>query len=481
MKKVLATLLTAAMAVSLVACGKTPTTSTDTSSADNKTSVSVDVNSGENKTENDDVTTGGKVVNIYAWNTEYKEFFEWYYLGTEPYLDTDEDGTKDAYFDKAPGKHWLDEGYTFNFIINPSDEGVYQQKLDEALRGQSAAATDDKVDMFLAEADYITKYADSAFTAGIDSLGKIDQSNIYGYTALAAADANGIVKGISFQCCPSALIYRRSLAKTLLGTDDPAEVQSKLDSWEKFDAVAEDVASKGYLMTPSFAEDFRVFSNNCNSAWVDENNNLTIPGEMDAWVKQTKKLADLNATKNAGVWDDAKNAEMKASGKALCFFGPAWYFNFCMGPAHEETMGDWAIVKGPQSHFWGGTWLLAANGTDNADIVCDIMDVFLNNEDVLSAMVSVNGQYPNNKKIVDKFANDAEYGSAFLGGQNDIAIFSGMTDDIAWENHTIYDQLLCEGIQTALQDYFFGVVDYDTAMNNFYKYVNEKYPDIVTP
>ncbi len=479
MKKVLATLLTAAMAVSmLAACGASTepaaAATTDEAPAAATEEVTVDATSGENVAATDDVTTGGKVFNIYAWNEEFKGFFEKYYTAQVPYQD-------DKYFEAAPGKHWIDEGYTFNWIINPSDDGVYQQKLDEALLNQAGAAADDKVDMFLAEADYITKYADSDYTAGIDALGTVDQSQIYAYTALAAADANGVVKGCSFQCCPSALIYRRSLAKELLGTDDPAEVQAKLGTWDDFMAVASDVSSKGYLMTPSFAETFRVFSNNCTSAWVDANNNLTVPTEVTAWIEQTKALADMNATKNAGIWDAEKNAEMETNGKALCFFGPAWYFNFCMGPAHEQAMGDWAVVQGPQAHFWGGTWMLAANGTDNGDIVADIMNAFLSNEDVINAMVSVEGQYPNNQAIAANFANDASYGSEFLGGQNDIAVFSEMTDSIKWEYHTVYDQLLCEGIQTAFQDYFFGVVDEDTAWANFYTYINEKYPDIVTP
>jgi ABC-type glycerol-3-phosphate transport system substrate-binding protein len=65
----------------------------------------------------------GKVFNIYAWNEEFKGFFEKYY--------------------KVP------EGVTVNWIINPSDNGVYQQKLDEALLNQASAKDDDKIDMFL--------------------------------------------------------------------------------------------------------------------------------------------------------------------------------------------------------------------------------------------------------------------------------------------------------------------------------------------
>ena len=59
---------------------------------------------------------------------------------------------------------------------------------------------------------------------------------------------------------------------------------------------------------------------------------------------------------------------MFADGKTMCFFGPAWYFNFCMGNAQDPEKGcsgDWAICEGPAAHFWGGTWLMAPAGTDN--------------------------------------------------------------------------------------------------------------------
>ena len=400
----------------------------------------------------------GKVLNIYAWNEEFKGFFEKYYT--------------------------VPEGITVNWIITPSDNGGYQQKLDEALLNQEAASADEKVDMFLAEADYIQKYVDSDATQDIAALGVTDFSNAYEYTVKAASTADGVVKGVSFQCCPSALIYRRSIAKDVLGTDDPAEVQAALNSWEKFEAVAADAKAKGYYMTASFAETYRVFSNNCTSAWVDAEGNLQFDPQIEAWIAQTEKFIDNGYTLTAGIWDDEKNVQMFADGKTMCFFGPAWYFNFCMGNAQDPEKGcsgDWAITEGPAAHFWGGTWLLAPAGTDNPTIVGDIMNTFINNEEVCSKLVSAEAQFSNNKAVNAKFAENPDYGSAFLGGQNDVAVFSAMTDNIKWENHTIYDQLLNEGLQTNLQEYFKKNVDKDTAMSNFYKYVNETYPAIVTP
>ena len=395
----------------------------------------------------------GKVLKFYAWNEEFKGFFEKYYT--------------------------LPEGVTVEWVIVPSDNGGYQDKLDTDLLDENA-----QVDMFLAEADYIQKYADSEYTADITAAGVSDFSNAYEYTVKAASDANGVVKGVSFQCCPSALIYRRSIAKDVLGTDDPAEVQSKLDSWEKFNAVAAEAKAKGYYMTASFAETYRPFSNNCTTPWVDENNNLQYDAQIEAWIAQTEEFVKNGYTLTAGIWDEEKNVQMFKDGKTMCFFGPAWYFNFCMGNAQDPEKGcsgDWAICEGPAAHFWGGTWLMMPAKTQNADIVADIMNAFINNEEVCTALVANEAQFSNNKAVNAKFAADESYGSAFLGGQNDVAVFAAMTDNIKWENHTIYDQYMNEGLQNAMQEYFKGTATKEEAYAKFYTELAEKCPEVVCP
>ena len=436
MKKLFAILLAAMMILSLTACGNKPATTTEAPAK-----------------------AQGKVFNIYAWNDEFKGFFEKYY--------------------KVP------EGVTVNWIINPSDNGVYQQKLDEALLNQANAKDDDKIDMFLAEADYIGKYVDSDYTMDVTSFGFKNADTMYEYTIKAASDSKGVCKGVSFQCCPAAVIYRKSIAKDVLGTDVPAEVQAKLDSWEKFDKVAADAKAKGYYMTASFAETFRAFSNNCTSPWVDANGALQFDPQITAWMDQTENYIKNGYTLTAGVWDTEKTNEMFKTGKTMCFFGPAWYYNFCMTNAMDKEngcVGDWCIVQGPQAYFWGGTWLLAATGSDNTEMLKDIFETFTVNEEVVTNLVKVENQYPNNTKIAQKFAEDATYGNtAILDGQNDIAVFAELAKNIKWENHTNYDQLLNEGLQNKLQEFYNGSVDKDTAMKNFYQYVKETYPNIKLP
>ncbi|MDO4940749.1 MAG: extracellular solute-binding protein [Erysipelotrichaceae bacterium] len=376
------------------------------------------------------------------------------------------------------------EGVTVNWIIVPSDGGAYQAALDEALLNQANADADDKVDMFLAEADYILKYVNSEATQDITQIGVTDMSNTYKYTVEACTDTNGVVKGVSFQCCPSGLVYRRSVAKEVLGTDDPTEVQALLSDWTKFEEVAGQMKEAGYYMTPSFAETYRPFSNNVSSPWVVDGK-LNFDAKITEWLDLTDRMNAAGETIPAGILDAEKNeASMLAEAKSFCLFGPAWYFNFCMGPAWEEgtgSLGDWALIEGPAAHFWGGTWLLAPEGTDNPTMLADIMNTFINDEEVCTNLVVQDAQFSNNKAVNAKCAADDELGAnELLGGQNATAVFSAMADNIKFQNQTIYDQLLNEGLQAQFQQYLKGTVTRDEAMANFIKYVNETYPSIVT-
>ena len=407
----------------------------------------------------------GSVLNVWTWNTEFWDFLGKYYA------------------DEVVDEYTLKKGdVTIKRTTYPSDGGAYQDALDAALLNQANAAADEKVDLFLAEADYIIKYTNSDATMDVKSIGVTDFSNTYKYTVEAASDANGVVKGVSFQCCPAAVIYRRSIAKDVLGTDDPAEVQAAMDSWDKFNDVAAQAKAKGYYMIPTTNATYRIFSNNTTSPWVTADGKLNIDANIEAWMDQSEDYVKNGYTAyTSNIWGDEATSEMFKTGKTMCFFGPAWYFNFSMGNAQDPEKGcpgDWAICQGPQAWFWGGTWMLAATGTDNPTMVADIMNTFINNEDVCSKLVSEAAQFSNNQAVNAKFAADASYGNAFLGGQNDTAVFVELAKNIKFQNVTAYDQLCNEGLQTYFQECLDGNVDRATAIANFKDYIKTTYPSV---
>lgn len=399
----------------------------------------------------------GKTFVIYCWNEEFKDYFERYYT--------------------------VPKGVKVEWVIYPTYDGEYQERLDMALMNNSSAKSDEKVDLFLAEPDYIRKYVDSKYTMDVSKIGVKPYSTEYEYTYTAATDKNGKLKGVSFQLCPSALIYRRSIAEEVLGTSDPDEVQSALSTWDKFNEVARKAGDKGYYMTPSYAETFRVFSQNKSSAWVDSKNRLQIDPAMEAWFAQTKEFVDSRYTLPVSLWSEEKSLQMASNGKTMCLFGPSWYYNYCMWYAYDEeynSAGDWAICQGPQASYWGGTWLLAASGSDNPEMIADVMNAFTANESICTKLVENEGLFVNNTKVMKKFADSSKTKSEFLGGQNDIKVLDSIAKNIKYKNATVYDYYFDDCFISVMTDYLNGYYDLETAMHYFYCVVNEIAPSVIT-
>ena len=96
----------------------------------------------------------GSVLNVWCWNDEFQSRFNAYYPEV-----------KEVAEDKSTTT--LNDGTIVKWTINPNADNNYQNKLDEALLAQESAADDDKIDMFLIEADYALKYVDSPYTLDV--------------------------------------------------------------------------------------------------------------------------------------------------------------------------------------------------------------------------------------------------------------------------------------------------------------------------
>ncbi len=468
MKKLISLMLVFILIFSLVGCSTPAPTDQSEKPAENP---ATDAPAPADEPEAP-ASEAGTVYNIYCWNDEFQTRFKDYF--------------------EAEGL--IPEGVKVNWIITPSDGGAYQQKLDEALLAQANAAPDDKVDLFLIEADYALKYVNSDYSANVYSdvgLTEADTADMYQYTKDICTDASGNLKGVSWQACPGGLIYRRSIAKDVLGTDDPAAVQAALDSWEKFDAVAAQAKDKGYYMTSGFVADYRVFSNNMSAPWVNENDEIIFDPSIKQWIAQQKTYLDKGYTLPYDIWATESFNEAKVDGKAMCYFGPGWFFDFCLMPATladaegekaagNGSYGDWGLVKGPQGFFWGGTWLCAAAGSDNMDLTREVMKKLTCDKDTLVAITNKYADFTNNAKAMDELAK-SDYSHPFLGGQNHIAVLLDSAKSIDMSNITMYDQLLNEPLPAAFKDYFLGTITEEQAYENFYKAAIETYPNLKKP
>ncbi len=407
----------------------------------------------------------GKVLNIYVWNEEFKSRVTDHYPG---YVKVDETNGKIG--DVAVKWH-----------ITPNENNAYQNNLDETLLKQASAAVDDKIDIFLVEADYALKYVDTEYTMPVKDLGITDTelANQYKYTKDIVTDSKGVLKGLSWQGCPGVLIYNRAIAKDVFGTDDPAEVQKKVSDWAAFENTAEEVKAKGYKMVSGFDDTYRVFSNNVSSPWVVDGKIVIDDAIMD-WVEQTKNFTDKGYNSKSTLWDDVWNKGFYPEGKVFCYFGPAWFIDFSMATQEDGSIaknGGWAATEGPQGFFWGGTWICAASGTDNPTLVADIMRQLTTNETIMKEIVEKDNDFVNNKPAMEAMAK-TDYKSNPLGGQNPLPIFAAGADKVDLSNLSAYDQGCNEEFQAAMKDYFNGNATLEAALANFKKNIVVKYPGL---
>lgn len=408
----------------------------------------------------------GKVLNIYCWNEEFKSRI------TDHYPDYEE-------VDATTGKIG---DVTVNWNITPNDDNAYQNNLDETLLKQADAAADDKIDLFLIEADYALKYVDTDYTMNLADLGiaDTDLAEQFKYTKDIVTDSNGNLKGTSWQGCPGLLIYRRDIAKEVLGTDDPAEVQASLSDWDKFAETAGKMKDAGYYMTSTVNDAYRVFSNNVTSKWV-EDGKISIDDNLMKWVEMSKAMVDAEQTNTYELWSDDWSKGFYPDGNVFCYFGPAWFYDFSMAGDTEGSVanaGGWAVTEGPQGFFWGGTWMCGATGSDNPTLVKEIMLNMSGNADIMTEIAKADGDFVNNAAAMEALAADESFGDAILGGQNPISKFLAGIETIDLSNLSNYDQGCNEEFQNAMKNYFEGNATLEEATELFYTAVTEKYPEL---
>lgn len=416
--------------------------------------------------ENTRARDEGEIVNIYCWNDEFKGIYE-------------------SYAKDIAQEH----GVEVNFIIITNDYSAYQINLDEALAEQNEAIDDDKVDIFLIEADYAAKYVKSDMTMDIKNevgLTDSDLSGQYQYTKDIVSN-NGVLKGTTWQATPGLFAYRRSIAKKVLGTDDPDEVQKYLSNWEDFDRVAVKAHEKGYKMLSGYDDSYRTFSNNVSVPWVQDGK-IVIDKNIEKWIEQTKIYADKGYTNKTTLWSPQWSVDQGPDGDVFGFFYSTWGINFTLlgnsladssKPAEvgNGIFGDYAVCEGPQPYYWGGTWICAARGSDNVPFIRDLMYRLTCDAATMKQITLDTQDYTNNQVAMEEIAK-SDYQSDFLGGQNHIALFAEAAKKIDMSNICDYDKDCNEAIQKMLHPYFDGEISLEEGLQNFYDKIMELHPEL---
>ncbi|MBE6764254.1 MAG: hypothetical protein E7546_00035 [Ruminococcaceae bacterium] len=397
-------------------------------------------------TEDTGMVNTGDTFTVYVWNEEFKGFFENYYWTED----------KAAEFDNI----------AVEFVVNTDQGGVYQTKLDNAL------ANGEAVDLFLAEADYITKYVQSAYTMDVADLGITadDLAGCYAYTLEIGTDAKGAVKAVSWQACPGAMTYRTDWTEEYFGiaeTRDAAQdeaVQALVSDWDKYIETASAFAAKdkelgnGYYFVAGLGDVWYAYKAGRTAAWVDAEYNLGLNDYITGYFDIAKAIQEsgaIPANGGYGQWGTEWAAGYETTGDVFSYLSCTWHIPFCMNTG-LSTETFWRAITGPVGFFWGGTWMLASVYCDNMDLAKDVMYTWSCDADFLTDWAVDSGNFANQQAKMEELAADDSITMDFLCGQNFYAVFAEPAAKVEMKYLSKFDRDVEDLYKAVAQDYATG-------------------------
>lgn len=407
------------------------------------------------KDDNKSASGKEKTLTVWTFTDEFKEIVNDYYLPTHK-----------------------DLGYKIKVVSIPSDQ--YETKLDPVIN------TDKAPDVIALESAFVKKYVESGKMADLGAIDGINDASkdTYQYVKDVGTSEDGKLRALAWQAAPGGFFYRASLADKWLGTSDVEGVQKQISNYTDFLKVAETVKEKsggeGYMLS-SIQDLYKPFFGARKQGWV-ENNKLVLDSGLDQLMDISKDFVSKKLTQDTEGQSEAWFAGMNEN-KVFGYSLPTWGLSYWLKPnatsadKKTTTEGDWRMVQGPTSWFWGGTWAGITEKSSMKKEAADLVKYVTTDQGFLKTWAEKKGDFVSSQKVVNEIKDS--YKEKFLGDQNHYAAFAKMAENINAKILTKYDQTIEKlYIDNCLVPYSKGEKDKKQAIKDFKDAVADAYPDL---
>ncbi len=405
-------------------------------------------------------------------------------------------------------------GVTVNYTLIPMTNGEYQTKV------KAAAGTSDSPDVVALEAAFVKEWVESDLLANLNSLLPLTETLKTYQNVVQVGTFNGETRAYSYQATPGAFFYRRSIAKECLGTDDPVAVQAMVADMDKFLETAAKIKACGtgdYYTVGTGAELFTPFLSNRSQPWV-VNDTLVIDPKIVEYVHFAKLMRDNGYESGATQWTEGWFAGMNdtlvdANGtpkKVFSYFLPTWGLPYVLSPnsvpasGGAGTGGDWAMINGPLSYQWGGTWVGVLKGSPNSELATEFVKfVALDEQNLTNWATGVYtneylkaidpntpddqaqaaGDFVSSQVVVDKITSSFDNStlSEFLGGENSYGAFAKAAPSVNGALLTGSDDAIQRALNDPLAAYLSGTTTEAEMWSTWLDAVRNEFPDLTIP
>ena len=363
----------------------------------------------------------------------------------------------------------------------------------ESALNKAIADGEEIPDVFMLSPENIKKYVESDMTADTTALGlSVTDEDYFPYVVEAATDQHGRIKAVGWQADPGIFMYRRSMAKVYLGTDNPDQVQEMVSDWDQFFSTAEIVREKSDGKTRMLAgqEDMlRPFLSSDDQPWVRDGK-LILSGRKRAYVDYLQKMTSHRLIYTAEQWSEAWVSGISDSQSVFGYFSSGIGLLYVMKKAcggkmkGEGSYGDWAVIPGPAAYCWGGSWFAAYSGSQCLSEAGDFISLFTactGDETRLDESIKyfrTTGEFAASSQVVSRIRFDPQFEDTFIGGQNYYQQLSVAAKNISMRGITVYDSDIGGIFNTYMNQCAGGLKTPEQAVSDFRTSVKVAFPEI---
>ena len=480
LKKLMAIMLAGTMVFGLTACGGGSTSDSGSGSGSDSGSAATEEAAGDDGAASDDgasgdtASAGGEKLVIWTLAQDLEQFAE----------------------------HYMEQNQGVEIetvVIEPAN---YVTKVQTALNGGQK-----EPDIIVGEPQMLEDFYDAGYFEDLsqepyNAYEYADQ--IVDYVWEVGQDAEGLQRTISYQITPAGIYYRRDIAETVFGTDDPDEIGKLFKDYDTILETAKTLKDAGYRIFASDAEinyfsgdsawvidgelnvdqgrydymdlcislyqdDLTVYANQWSTPWYQ-----AMAGEVPILSADIQNYAD----DSVNVWDAEQFAEATAgmdTTEVFAFGLPSWGV-LTMRDNVQDTSGKWGVCSGPAYGFGGGTFIGISSQSERKDLAWDFLKFCTLNEDTANWWIEKSeGDTVSLIPVLNAHAEDE---NPVYGGEQLYKFWLEQAEGIDYSKVTRYDKVINDAWGSAITAIKTGEKSREDAINEFYDVVESTYPEI---
>lgn len=369
-----------------------------------------------------------------------------------------------------------------NLVTIPNDNNAYTTKLQSTLSSGVGVP-----DVFLTESAYVKKFVNLDFYENLTKAPYNAEDltkKMVPYTVkVGRNDKDNSIRALSWQATPGGFFYRRDMAKALLGTDSPDDIQklvgTSIADFIKFGETIKDKSAGKITLLSDYSELANIARGSRTTGWVKDGK-LVIDPKITDFIDQAVTVRKEGLDSKLADWSPAWTASMATTDATKGVFGyvlPTWGLQFVLQQNAPKATGNYGFVQAPTPYSWGGSWLGIAKASTNKDLAWQFVKCITTNVDFLTAYSK--NDFVNNTDIQATVSASADGNNAFLAGQNVYKPYTALVKNVNGDLITEYDDTINNAFNADVDLFINGkIASKDALMTKFKADVKSAYPDI---